>query len=91
MGYYGYTTGAYALSVTKAVHGDAYEPDGSYPAATPITVGGPAQQHTILPEGDEDWVSFSVTAGRTYAIETAEGIAGRTAWTRSCSSTTRTG
>ena len=75
MDYDGYTTGAYALTVTKAVQvdGDAYEPDGSHLAATPVTVGGPAQQHTIVPEGDEDWVSFSVSAGRTYAIETAEG------------------
>ena len=69
-------TGAYALSVTSVEVGDAgdpFEPDDSYDVATPITVGGGAQQHTVYPEGDEDWVSFSVSPGWAYTIETGEG------------------
>ena len=56
-----------------ATDADAYEPDDSYTTATPITVGAVAQQHTIAPAGDEDWVSFSVSAGETYKIRTASG------------------
>ncbi|MDO9498080.1 MAG: hypothetical protein Q7J48_20420 [Nocardioides sp.] len=65
------STGTYALSVTLV--GDSYEPDGSYAAATPITVDGPAQEHTLDPDGDEDWVSFPVETGYKYAITTAPG------------------
>ena len=57
--------------------GDAYEPDGSSGAATPIAVGAAAQQHTIEPYGDEDWVAFTVEAGRKYAIQTAPGASAR--------------
>ena len=53
--------------------GDSYEADDSAIWATPITVGAAAQQHTIDPEGDEDWVSFAVEAGRSTTIETAPG------------------
>lgn len=60
-------------SFALAAAADAYEPDNSYSTATPITVGAVAQQHTIAPAGDEDWVSFSVTAGETYTLRTASG------------------
>ena len=39
----------------------------------PSVVDAAAQQHTIHVEGDADWVSFAVTAGKTYAIRTADG------------------
>ena len=39
----------------------------------PIAVDAAAQQHTIHLDDDEDWVSFTVTAGRAYTIQTAEG------------------
>jgi len=72
--YHSDVTGAYALSVATPVpEGDSYEPDDSYGAATPVVIDGTAQQHTIDPNGDEDWVSFSVQAGWLYAIETAPG------------------
>jgi hypothetical protein len=66
---------AWALLATAAFAAtpDSYEPDGSYGTASPLTIGGPAQQHTISPEGDEDWVSIAVSAGTTYTIETGEG------------------
>ena len=67
----GWDTGAYALSVTQP--GDSYEADDSAIWATPIAVGAAAQQHTLVPEGDEDWVSFAVEAGRRYTVETAPG------------------
>ena len=75
VGYYGNTTGAYALGVSTvtAPVGDAYEPDDSSVAASPIAVDAAAQQHTIHLDDDEDWVSFTVTAGRAYTIQTAEG------------------
>ena len=52
---------------------DSFEPDDTYATASPIVVDAAAQQHTIFPEGDEDWVSFAVNAGQTYTIETASG------------------
>ncbi len=67
----GWYTGTYALSV--ALVGDSYEPDDSHTVATPLTVGGPAQQHTLDPAGDDDWFSFPVEAGWRYAIEAAPG------------------
>jgi len=69
-------TGTYSISVAVRVPTsvDGYEPDDSYTTATPITVGAVSQQHTLAPEGDEDWISFSVSAGVAYRIKTASGI-----------------
>ncbi|GEM_PF-2249397 len=75
-GYSTSTTGAYALGVAltgDSFDGDAFEPDDSYGTATLITVDDTAQQHTIYPADDEDWVSFAVSSGWTYTIETGEG------------------
>ena len=52
---------------------DSYEPDGSFSTARPLTVDAAAQQHTIFPAGDQDWVSFAVAAGQTYDDPTARG------------------
>lgn len=68
--------GAYVDNVSLTADeetGDAYEPDDSSGEANAITVSGAAQQHTIDPMGDEDWVSFPVTAKWSYSIWTAEG------------------
>jgi hypothetical protein len=72
-GAYFSATGAYTLSVGLIGVADSYEPDDSYGAATPSTVGGNTQQHTIHPADDEDWVSFAVSSGWSYTIETDEG------------------
>lgn len=56
-----------------AAEADAYEPDSSYLLATPLLLGDAPQQHSLYPEGDEDWFSIPVQAGVAYAIETAAG------------------
>lgn len=53
---------------------DAYEPDDSFGQATTIVVGAAAQQHTIDPEDDQDWVCFHVLAGLTYRVRSGDGI-----------------
>jgi hypothetical protein len=49
---------------------DAYEPDESYSSATPIDTNGIAQNHTLYPGGELDWLKFSAVAGTVYIIET---------------------
>ena len=49
---------------------DTYEPDDSPSQAKPITVNGSAQTHNFYVAGDNDWVKFWVTNGRSYVIET---------------------
>ena len=53
-----------------ALTADAFEVDDTVGAAQAITVGGPAQTHTLYGPGDLDYVNFSATAGLTYTIET---------------------
>lgn len=65
-------SGVVPVSAFAAVP-DALEPDDNYSTASPIVVDGAVQQHTISPEGDEDWVSFQVETGHKYAIRTASG------------------
>lgn len=48
---------------------DVYEPDGSSGAAGPILSGAP-QAHSICPEGDEDWVSFTLGDESGVELET---------------------
>jgi len=67
----GWYEGTYAISTTLI--GDAYEPDGSVATANEILPGDGPQQHSIVPDEDEDWVSFSVADGWRYTIETAPG------------------
>lgn len=40
---------------------DAYEPDNLRDQATPLLAGTP-QSHTLIGDGDQDWVSFSLSA-----------------------------
>ena len=49
---------------------DVYEVDDLRTQAKTVTTGGSIQAHTLLPAGDDDWMSFQVTAGHTYRIET---------------------
>jgi hypothetical protein len=50
---------------------DAFEDDNSIDKATPIVVNDPfPQDHTLLPAGDEDYISFQAESGQSYTIET---------------------
>jgi hypothetical protein len=49
---------------------DEYENDDNRLVVGSIEVGGFAQQRTISPLSDWDWISFEVTAGTAYTIET---------------------
>lgn len=48
---------------------DAYEIDGSASVAVPITLGQP-QLHNFTSQSDQDWVSFTATAGQKYILKT---------------------
>jgi len=48
---------------------DAYEPDDVDP---PPIAPGELQLHTFYPEGDVDWVVFSVTQDRVYTLRTGD-------------------
>jgi hypothetical protein len=50
--------------------GDAYEPDNTSGEANPIAPGAP-QTHSIVPLGDEDWVSFQVDGVSAVSVETS--------------------
>lgn len=56
---------------TCATCADSYEPDNTHTAANPIPVGGVAQTHNFHETLDNDWVQFTVQAGRVYTIATA--------------------
>ncbi|WP_129628510.1 M4 family metallopeptidase [Candidatus Oscillochloris fontis] len=58
------------IANTPQTPADAYETDNTRSTAKPITVGGASQTHNFHIRGDEDWVSFSASAGNTYVIET---------------------
>jgi hypothetical protein len=49
---------------------DAFESDDATADAKPVSAMGTTDEHTLLPAGDDDWISFEVTAGHTYTIET---------------------
>ena len=66
------STASYRLHVIDVTTmGDSFEPDNDWPHARPIDANGQGQRHAFYPPGDEDWVSFSATAGMTYRIETS--------------------
>ncbi|QJY45121.1 pre-peptidase C-terminal domain-containing protein [Pseudonocardia broussonetiae] len=64
----------YALNV-EALCTDQSEPNGSASQATVATVGAVAR-HTYCVPGDQDWVRFEATAGRSYTIKTQNLAAG---------------
>ena len=53
---------------------DSYEPDNSAAEAQPIALDGTAQRHTLDPVQDEDWQTFSVTAGTVVTATTSNLI-----------------
>ncbi len=57
-------------ALTLANQIDAYEPDDIWEHATSIEDGVP-QTHSIVPVGDEDWVTFSLAAESAVALETS--------------------
>jgi len=57
-------------NLTIVPTGDSYEPDDSFTDASPITIDGAAQDHTIHIPGDQDYIQFNLTAGTWYKIET---------------------
>ena len=48
---------------------DAYEPDNWRTQATPLVAGEP-QHHTLIGDGDRDWVSFSLTQETHLVVRT---------------------
>lgn len=57
--------------------GDSYEPDNSAGEANPITSGSP-QTHSIVPVGDEDWVTFTLPSNAGITLETTGASGGDT-------------
>jgi len=55
---------------------DVYEPNNSAAAAGGFSVGS-VQTHSICPEGDVDWVTFTLGAAASVVIETS-GVSGDT-------------
>ena len=51
---------------------DAYEPDDNYSLANYISADGPKQTHDFHVPGDQDWLKFNATGGRSYTIETSD-------------------
>lgn len=76
--YPGSTTGLQSIMVERKMKlfADASETSGQTPEATALTENGPAQEHTLYQTspaaaaGDEDVISFSVSAGGRYTLET---------------------
>jgi Zn-dependent metalloprotease len=62
----------YDLRLTSGITGggDSYENDDTPANASTITVNGAAQTHNFHDAGDNDWASFSATAGVAHTIQT---------------------
>ncbi|MCC7368660.1 MAG: hypothetical protein IT306_09565 [Chloroflexi bacterium] len=61
---------------------DSYEDDDSKAAAKPIGAPGVTQTRNFHRAGDEDWLTLTATAGRTYTITTSNlGLASDTVLT----------
>ena len=53
-----------------AVAADSYEPDNDASHARTITTDNLLQTHNFHIAGDQDWLKFSATSGKTYTIQT---------------------
>ncbi len=53
---------------TTVTRRDSYEIDDSEGQANPIIVDDPAQYHSFHTVNDEDWVTFTAVAGKSYTI-----------------------
>ena len=64
-------SGSYRIrAFIERVTFDQYEPDNTMDNAVAIAVNEEEQNHTLVPNGDVDWVRFSISSGRTVTIET---------------------
>ena len=63
-------SGTFWTFTTYPVTYDGYEPDNTYMQAKPITPGE-SQTHTIFPVGDEDFITFSLSAESRVILETS--------------------
>jgi hypothetical protein len=61
---------AVTAAPTPAEGADAFEPDDTMAQASPMEIDGPAQTHNLRPPGDRDCLSFEVSAGTRYTVET---------------------
>ncbi len=62
--------GAVSIPLTaSATRMDDYEVDNSDGQAKPIIVDDPAQYHSFHTVTDEDWVTFTADAGKSYTIK----------------------
>jgi len=65
------SSGSYSIrAFIERVTLDQYEPDNTMDNADAIAVNEEEQNHTLIPDGDVDWVRFSISSGRTVTIET---------------------
>ena len=62
------STGNYSIILTPYDLTDFYEPDDSSQNATVIFSGQTYQTHTIYPENDHDWLTFTVSDNATVEI-----------------------
>ncbi len=61
------------LEIAWACDPDAYEPDNTWDAVSPMVIDGQGQRRNFCPAGDlADWLAFEIDAGRTVEIETSE-------------------
>ncbi|UCE38260.1 MAG: DVUA0089 family protein, partial [Thermoplasmata archaeon] len=65
------------LSVVTAGAGDAFEPDDTSAEASTIS-HGVAQEHSISPVGDVDWVKFTLSSTADIILETSSAVSGDT-------------
>ena len=59
----------YALTLTPLA-ADSYEADNSSGTATLLTAGSLQANHTIYPQGDQDWVRFTLAQQSNILLET---------------------
>ena len=64
------------VTPTPKCVGDSYEPDNSPETAKMINTAGMAQSHNICPDGDRDWMSFSVAGAMQLTLETRNLMGG---------------
>ncbi len=61
------------LDVARAagvIAADEYEPDDASAQASVIAIDGPRRNHTLYPEGDQDWLRFDGNFGDLFTVET---------------------
>jgi len=64
--------------ITVSMPTDAYEPDGTWGQATAISLGDNQGPHSIDPETDLDWVTFTLATTTDIVLETSGPAGGDT-------------